>query len=104
MVELLRIMIDEEGLDQETTLQIFYDTFSYKNHTVLEEPYKMEFPNFRKLLPRHLELIYINISFLAKKDLQKTSLIKKNKKIHGQADFNIICFFVVLQHFYLIFI
>ena len=49
MVELLSIMIDEEGLDQETTLQIFYDTFSYKNHTVLEEPYKMEFPNFRKL-------------------------------------------------------
>ena len=37
MVELLRIMIDEEGLDQETALQIFYDTFSYKNNTVLQE-------------------------------------------------------------------
>lgn len=37
IVELLRIMIDEEHLDQETAWNIIYDTFSYTNHTVLPE-------------------------------------------------------------------
>jgi starch phosphorylase len=35
IVELLRILVDEEGLDSEKAWEIVYDTFSYTNHTVL---------------------------------------------------------------------
>lgn len=60
IVELLRIMIDEEHLDQETAWNIIYDTFSYTNHTVLPEALeKWSVELLEKLLPRHLELIYM---------------------------------------------
>lgn len=60
IVELLRIMIDEEHLDQETAWNIIYDTFSYTNHTVLPEALeKWSVELLHKLLPRHLELIYL---------------------------------------------
>ena len=37
IVELLRILVDEEHLTHEVAWQIVYDTFSYTNHTVLVE-------------------------------------------------------------------
>lgn len=68
IVELLRILVDEEGLDQETAWQIVYDTFSYTNHTVLPEALeKWSVVLLERLLPRHLELIYlINFFWLQK--------------------------------------
>ena len=35
IVELLRILVDKEGLDHEHAWEVVYNTFSYTNHTVL---------------------------------------------------------------------
>lgn len=60
IVELLRILVDEEHLDQEKAWEIIYDTFSYTNHTVLPEALeKWGVDLIGRLLPRHLELIYL---------------------------------------------
>lgn len=59
-MELLRILVDEENLDHETAWQIIYDTFSYTNHTVLPEALeRWGVDLLGRLLPRHLELIYL---------------------------------------------
>jgi len=59
-VELLRILIDEEKLSFESAWEIVYHTFSYTNHTVLPEALeKWSVDLIGKLLPRHLELIYL---------------------------------------------
>lgn len=37
IVELMRILVDEEDLSFEKAFEITYKTFSYTNHTVLPE-------------------------------------------------------------------
>ena len=60
MVELLRILVDEEMLSWEKSWKIVYNTFSYTNHTVLPEALeKWSVKLLGKLLPRHLDLIYL---------------------------------------------
>jgi starch phosphorylase len=65
-VELLRILIDEEGLTFDVAWKIINETFSYTNHTVLPEALeKWSVDLIGTLLPRHLELIYlINHNFI----------------------------------------
>ena len=59
-IELLRILIDEEMLSFEEAWHVVYNTFSYTNHTVLPEALeKWSVDLIGKLLPRHLELIYL---------------------------------------------
>ncbi len=64
--ELMRIMIDEEGLDWETSWEIVVKTVSYTNHTILPEALeKWPVSLLRRLLPRHLQIIYeINRRFI----------------------------------------
>lgn len=51
--ELMRILLDEEGLDWETAWRITTNTISYTNHTILSEALeKWPVDMFRKLLPR----------------------------------------------------
>lgn len=55
IVELLRLLIDVEGLTQEEAFRISHKTFSYTNHTVLPEALeKWSVPLLEHLLPRHL--------------------------------------------------
>jgi starch phosphorylase len=64
--ELLRILLDEEGLAWEAAWDICTRTFGYTNHTILPEALE-EWPvsMLERLLPRHLEIIYlINHYFL----------------------------------------
>ncbi len=68
--ELMRILVDEEGLSWETSWDIVVNTVSYTNHTLLPEALeKWPVSLIRSLLPRHLHIIYeINRRFL--KDVQ----------------------------------
>ncbi|MGX8698657.1 MAG: glycogen/starch/alpha-glucan phosphorylase, partial [bacterium] len=51
--ELLRVLIDEEGLDWDTAWAIVTNTISYTNHTILPEAMeKWPIDMFRTLLPR----------------------------------------------------
>lgn len=66
IVELQRILLDQEGLGWDEAWSIVTQTFGYTNHTVLPEALeKWSVGLFQNLLPRHLQIIYdINLAFL----------------------------------------
>lgn len=91
--ELMRILLDKEGLSWEFSWDIVTKTFAYTNHTLMPEALeKWPVSLMRSLLPRHLELIYeINRRFLNQIKLsfpndlnkaQRMSIISTDEKPH----------------------
>ncbi|MGE5849860.1 MAG: glycogen/starch/alpha-glucan phosphorylase, partial [Candidatus Methylomirabilota bacterium] len=66
VAELMRLLVDEHGLDWEAAWNITRAATAYTNHTLLPEALeKWPLSLFAELLPRHLEIIFeINRRFL----------------------------------------
>ena len=59
VAELMRILLDDHGIDFGAAWDITRRTFSYTNHTLLPEALESwPVPLFERLLPRHMQIVY----------------------------------------------
>ena len=59
VAELMRILLDDHGLDFDEAWELTRRTFSYTNHTLLPEALESwPVPLFERLLPRHMQIVY----------------------------------------------
>ena len=100
--ELMRLLIDHEGLGWDEAWDITVKTMGYTNHTLMPEALeKWPLPMIEKILPRHMQIIYeINQRFLDKavsffpmkpESIAKISIIEEsNPKMVRMANLSII--------------
>ncbi len=115
IIEMLRILIDLEGLDREYAFDLVYNVFAYTNHTVLPEALeKWSIELLGNLLPRHLEIIYlINHYWLEKvskkypgnlNKMKALSLVEESKpKVIRMASLVIFIYFFEFKNKFLVY-
>ncbi len=83
VAELMRILVDEKGLNWEQAWSITTRCMAYTNHTLLPEALeKWPLGLFERLLPRMLEIIYeINARFLRQVSLKWPGDIERQKRM-----------------------
>ena len=83
IVELMRILHDEEGIKWDEAWNITTKTFCYTNHTLLAEALeKWSVELLSRVLPRHMQLIFkINQSFLQKIEIKHPNNLDLIRKI-----------------------
>ena len=83
VAELMRLLIDNEGLSWDEAWEITSSVFSYTNHTLLPEALeKWNLELFSSVLPRHTEIIYeINRRFLEKAVPQLNGDVEAIRKV-----------------------
>lgn len=83
ILELMRLLIDIEGMSWDNAWAITTQTFSYTNHTVLPEAMeKWEVDLFGNLLPRHLQILYeINFRFMQMLEAQYPGNDQKKRNL-----------------------
>lgn len=81
--ELMRILLDEEGIGWDKAWEITTKTIAYTNHTVLSEALeKWSITLFERLLPRHLSIIFqINHRFLEQVKWHYSNDIQRMEKM-----------------------
>ncbi len=59
VAELIRLLVDNHGLDYAEAWEITHKTMGYTNHTLLPEALESwSLPLFERVLPRHMQIIY----------------------------------------------
>lgn len=104
--ELMRILVDLEGLQWDAAWSITRKTFSYTNHTVLPEALeRWDCSMLENLLPRHLNIIYrINLEHLSQVekmwpgDMEKLRILSLVEEEYGYKKINMANLAIVGSH------
>jgi glycogen phosphorylase len=81
ILELMRILLDEQNIPWEAAWPIVTRTFAYTNHTLLPEALeRWGVPLFERVLPRHLQLMFdINARLMKAVELQWPGDVEKKR-------------------------
>jgi len=93
VAELMRLLIDKEGVEWVDAWEITTQTMAYTNHTLLPEALeKWSVGLFEKLLPRPLEIIYeINHRFLSQVSMKWPADVDKQRRMSIIDEHNNVC-------------